>query len=465
MCRIDYNTPNITEGNFAQKLNAPVGKLLRPEDEKPMAEGIGELIRKLRTARGMSLRRLAKAAGIAPGTISYWEAGRVQPRIPELDAVLDALDCLESLRREAYAHINAPRALAKLRDTALLTKDLPGEDPVWLPASGDLLRSLRLRRGLTLERAATMLGVQPSTISRWEQSKTLSSESRLEAYCSLLCAYPEERDALTNIFLHPPSCNENGGLSPEALEQRLEQLRQDAMRGVSALMDLRFLTLERQLWPRADQHRAAWHLLVRTYVWHAQWLLWRERLAEAGRTAEYALNMIRGEQRPQRYWMRAVHVYATYLADGGKRERPAVAAGCVQNWLSAALWPDMEAWMYHNLATYQMRVGQPGDALASVEKATAAADRSGNPTAIRNSGCDSAVILLQVGRPEEARSLLSTEEQPNIYHRIHEAHTWATALLMLKDKSGAEEWVRRVVEIRQANHLSVGYVKALLNRL
>lgn len=430
-----------------------------------MAEGIGEFIQKLRAARGMSLRQLAKAAGIAPGTLSYWEAGQVQPRIPELDAVLDALDCSESMRREAYVRINAPRALAKLRDTARLADGLPEEDLAWFPASGDLLRSLRLRRELTLEQAAAMLGVHPSTISRWEHSKTLSSKNHLKAYCNLLCACPKEQKALANIFLNPSSYDSNRGVSLEVLEQQLEQLRQDAIRGVAELMDLRFLTLERQLWSRADQYRAAWHLLVRTYIWHAQWLLWQERLGEAGRMAEYALHMICREQQPQRYWMRAVHVYATYLADGGKRERPDVAAGCVQDWLSAALWPDMEAWMYHNLATYQMRVGQPRDALDSVEKATAAADRSENPTAIRNSGCDSAVILLQVGRPEKARALLSTEEQPNVYHRIYEAHTWATTLLMLGDKSGAAEWARKVEEIRQANHMSFGYVKALLNRL
>jgi transcriptional regulator with XRE-family HTH domain len=433
--------------------------------EKHMAERIGELIRNLRTARGMTLRGLAKAAGIAPGTISYWESGKTQPRVPELDVVLDALQCPESLRREAYTLINAPRAVAKLRHTASLASVLGEEELAWLPASGDLLRSLRMRQGLTLEQAAAKLGVQPSTISRWEHSKSLSSENRLIDYCHLLNACTEERNALTNLFLNFPLDGVKSRLSLEELEQRLEQLRQDALHGETAQMELRFLALERQLWPRADRHQAAWHLLARTYVWHAQWLLWQERLSEAGQVAEYALNMFRRERRPQRYWIRAIHVYATYLADGGKRVKPGVAAGYVQDWLPAACWPDMEAWMYHNLATYQMRVGQVADALASVEKAQAAAERSANPIAIRNSGCDSAAILLQVGRPEEAIAWLSTEEQPNIYHRVYEAHIWATALLMLGDKSGAEQWVKKIEESCHDHYPMFGYVKALLNLL
>src|SRR5215470_8164069 len=114
----------------------------------------------------MSLRGLAKSAGISPGTLSHWETGRVIPRIPELDAALTVLDASPRLRQEAYARINAPRALARLRNESVPATDTT-ENPT-LPAAGDLLRALRHRRGFSLEQAAALLKLQPSTLSRWE---------------------------------------------------------------------------------------------------------------------------------------------------------------------------------------------------------------------------------------------------------------------------------------------------------
>ncbi|HZP82446.1 MAG TPA: helix-turn-helix transcriptional regulator [Chthonomonadaceae bacterium] len=426
-----------------------------------MSEDIGAFIRALRVSKQMSLRSLAKSAGISPGTLSHWESGQVVPRIPELDAALTALGASPCLRQEAYARINAPRALARLRQEKAPATDT-AESLAALPTAGDLLRALRHRRGFSLEQAAALLKLQPSTISRWERSQTLSSADTLEAYCTLLGACPAERQALAGLFL--PHGGADAPSSLDALEQTLERLRREAMRGESALLDLRFLSLEAQLWHQAAQNRLAQPLLLKTYIWHAQWLLWQERIGEAGRLAQRALDLAPQEARPERGWFRAVHVYATYLVTGRKRPQPARGVQFVQDWLAEARWPDTEAWMRHNLATYLLRAGQIEAARRSAEQGHRAALRSENRTAIRNSSCDSAVILLQTGRPEAARALLPTGEQPNVYHRVYEVQTWTETLFALGDHSGAYAAFLRTREIVQTYGLASRYIAPFTDR-
>jgi DNA-binding transcriptional regulator YiaG len=91
-----------------------------------------------------------------------------------LDAVLDALQAGPGQRRDALALIQAPRAERRL---ALLAS--PNQEADACPVPGDLLRTLRLRRGLSLRAAAAELGVSPSTLSRWERSETVPSGTHL----------------------------------------------------------------------------------------------------------------------------------------------------------------------------------------------------------------------------------------------------------------------------------------------
>ncbi|MCC4248058.1 MULTISPECIES: helix-turn-helix domain-containing protein [Microbacterium] len=53
--------------------------------------GVGERIRELRTARGMSARTLAKTLGISPSAVSQIERGVLQPSVSRLIAITDAL--------------------------------------------------------------------------------------------------------------------------------------------------------------------------------------------------------------------------------------------------------------------------------------------------------------------------------------------------------------------------------------
>jgi transcriptional regulator with XRE-family HTH domain len=53
--------------------------------------GVGERIRSLRTARGISARTLAKTLGISPSAVSQIERGVLQPSVSRLIAITDAL--------------------------------------------------------------------------------------------------------------------------------------------------------------------------------------------------------------------------------------------------------------------------------------------------------------------------------------------------------------------------------------
>lgn len=426
-----------------------------------MNETLGTLIRETRQAQGLSLRCLANSAGISPAALSNWETGKAQPRIPELKAVLDALRCPEALRLEAFSRIDAPRALAELRKTLPLPPTDPEPEDIWFPSSGDFLRSLRLRRQLSLEQASALLGVQPSTLSRWETSKTRLPESALNAYCTQMAVNPEERQALTHLFLAEPYSN-GESVSLMSLEHQLEKLVGDVIGGSSRLTDLRFLFLEARMWRHAVQNATAWELLAKTYVWHAQWLLWQERLVEAGIMAKRAMRLEEQEAAPRRHWFRAGHIYATYLVDGEKRHNPERSIRFLQDCLPLARWPETQAWMYHNLATYLVRADQPVTALACVQQADVAARRSGNPAALRNANCDTAAILLRTGQCEAAYAALVESRQVvvrhNVYHQIYEAYIWTATLSRLGEASAAKRWQQQAQKIVQTYDLPSSHI-------
>ncbi len=65
----------------------------------------GSALRGLRTARSVSQREVAQAAGLTQAAVSLWERGDTSPRVDQLVAVLDALGSnLEEFGRELQAH-------------------------------------------------------------------------------------------------------------------------------------------------------------------------------------------------------------------------------------------------------------------------------------------------------------------------------------------------------------------------
>lgn len=399
--------------------------------ENALSRSLSEVLRCLRVSREVSMRSLARAAGVSVGTVSHWEAGQCEPRIPELRAVLDALAATDEQRQAVFDLMHTPRAEADRQQKASLAVG----SELLVPSTGQLIRALRLRSGASLNYVASHLGVQASTVTRWEQSKVHPGQDKAQALLALLQADPAERDAVLSGRLENAAHDEPA--AEDSLEWRLTQLKHEASAGRHALMDLDFLVLEAQLWKASLRRAATWSLLAEAYTWHAQWLLWRGRIAEAGRCAFDALELVKGRADPQPFWLRAVHVASNAIVDS--HETPKLKRGVrfVQSWLPASQWPETTAWMYQNIATYAMRAGDIEYARRLDEEADRLVEASQDASAIRNTHFDSAVIRLRSGRPEEAHRLLSAGPQPNVYHRIYEEQMWTETLLALGEKDEA----------------------------
>lgn len=75
---------------------------------------VGGQFKGLRQSRGLSLRQLARAAGVSAVTLSRWEAGRNLPGTQELDAVLRELEANGVQKRLILRQMQTPRAVLQL---------------------------------------------------------------------------------------------------------------------------------------------------------------------------------------------------------------------------------------------------------------------------------------------------------------------------------------------------------------
>src|SRR5262249_41997985 len=144
------------------------------------------------------------------------------------------------------------------------------------PGPGALLRALRRRRGLSLAQTARRLGLHPSSVSRWERSEMLPAAGHLEALLDCLDARAEEQIALRGAWAGTgPLAAWAPGEAPltlDTLQAEFERLRRHEMwEGAGALMDLRFVSLEAQLWAAAAR-AAVQRLLGQACAYHAFWL-------------------------------------------------------------------------------------------------------------------------------------------------------------------------------------------------
>ena len=156
-----------------------------------MTSSVGNLIKAWRKAKKLTGENLARQAGINRTTLSRWEAGRTQPRMTELEAVLFALEVSPMQRLEALAQMEAPRAIKLLREGT-------GEA---YAVRGDLLRTMRLRQGWTQQETATQMGIAQGTLARWERTEDWPSVERLHLLCNVLHAKDSEWVALSCGFV------------------------------------------------------------------------------------------------------------------------------------------------------------------------------------------------------------------------------------------------------------------------
>ena len=144
-------------------------------------------------------------ANVHRSTVSRWERGAHEPSRFELDALLAALHASPEEGAEALQAVQAPRAQERRRKETILP---PFAQDMGSPVGGDLLRAMRRRQGKTQEEVARAIGVQRTTLTRWERSETWPDASQLHALCFALNAHPMETAALTVGRFSPARCLE-----------------------------------------------------------------------------------------------------------------------------------------------------------------------------------------------------------------------------------------------------------------
>lgn len=403
-----------------------------------MAEQLGTLLWELRTGRGWSQGQLAQRAGISKAALSRWESGARQPRVPELQAVLEALETTPAQRALAFAFIKAPRALRYLQ--ASPESDSLGPPP----AAGDLLRAMRQRRGWTQAQVAQRLGVGQNTVARWEAGERLPANEEMQALCFALEAHEEEFVALTT-----------GGFTnrPQAIPDEKEEVEDYAhhlLYDTTSLADLRFLTLERALWQRAAQDAHVLPLLAKTYAFHAHKLGNLARWTEAQTLAERALALTPVQEPVPEFAFRATLKLAAASVYSSKQPAPERGIRLLKRWLPRSTQPDMTSWILSDMAKYLSLAGQTERGVTMSKQAIDVADAE---TTMRE--IDHGARLVEDLRPGEALAKLPRlgEYARGMY--VYEMFVRTEAYLQMGELDNAHDYLQRayeVIEARQSDH-------------
>jgi transcriptional regulator with XRE-family HTH domain len=101
---------------------------------------LGDHIRKRRLDLGMHQKDVAAIVNATTSTVTNWEKGRTNPRLSYLPKVFDFL---------GYNY--TPNSGSTL---------------------GDKIKEYRRRKGLSIRKLARILDIDPTTLARWERSKS-----------------------------------------------------------------------------------------------------------------------------------------------------------------------------------------------------------------------------------------------------------------------------------------------------
>lgn len=398
-----------------------------------MAEEIGARLWRLRTEHGLSLAALAQRAGVSKATLSQWETGKRQPRIPELEAVLDALNVSAARRAVLLAALAEPRALRRLRQVAADDLGTP-------PHIGDLLRALRLRRRWTQEQTGKTLGVDRTTVVHWERGSRRPSGHQIQALCFALHAREDELIALTTErFVQGPL---EEGRSWQERAERIAQTLLAVFYGQEPMcQDLSLWSLQREAWLLAAQNEGASPVLSLVLTYHAEYQCEQERWDDSRALSQRVLRLSRDRKIDPDMPVRAALVRAESAVYGGHAVVPERGRLVLQEHLHSAASPAVKAWLLSDLADYVSLEGQRSLALHLAEKAIEIAQTCENTAEVYLRRRDYARLLLRDGRSGEA---LTLAEEPVVYGRLQ----YARDLLLLTEAhlqeghlSEAQDWL------------------------
>ena len=439
---------------------------------------LGELLKELRASRRMSQQAAADAAGVARNTLNRWERGAFQPRLPELNAVLTALDASAGQRRRALERIGAPRAAAQLREQDVRAASKVGIEDGETPVAGTLLRAMRLRSGRTAEEVAGALGVSLQSVRTWERSDAWPTADRLHQLFRLFDAAPGEIAALRagNAWLATLTPLPEAD-SPNALDRMQTYLNdlffpQDGFDAEEdTIKDIAYLALLARLVPLAIRYPPAQTTLLNTYAGYATWLSGHRRFPEAGRYAERALELKQGKGKQNPEWLRAAIVRSHATVYGGRHTSKAAAVRVATSLLEGILpiaatsgEPVFEAWMLSEMAEFAYLNDQPELALSRAARAANVAARV-NETEYSLRRFDHARLLVRLNRAGEGLTVMPPEIAS--YHppqRSAERLLRTEALLQLGKLSEAHDWLGKAYEIVQEYKLNPHEANALAAR-
>ncbi|HLK33259.1 MAG TPA: helix-turn-helix transcriptional regulator [Terriglobales bacterium] len=409
-----------------------------------MAEQVGTLLWELRTAAGWSLGQLAQRAGVSKAALSQWESGLRQPRVPELEATLDALGATPAQRSLVYARIEAPRALR------FLNSPTAPEGPGPPPAAGDLLRAMRMRGSWTQEQIAHRVGVGQNTVARWERGERLPSSEQMQALCFALAAHEEEIVVLTMGRL-----TEAAETLPTDPQQMLDCLHPLLYGPLQELADLRFLTIERELWQRTLQDERTRPLLATAYAEHAHYLSLSARWEEVRTMAERALALTPQEGPTPDYTLRAALKLAEASVYGGHRPTPERGLRLLKTWLPRSSEANFTGWILSDMGEYMALAGQREIALDLSSRALAITVDEQEMRLL-----DHGRVLVATGQPGKALDQLPSLPESSRGMFVYEALIRCEAYLSLGALEEASAWLQRAYAVIEANGLKYNRAQA-----
>src|SRR5579884_3935231 len=418
---------------------------------------LGQFLRQWRTELGYSQEQLAQKAGIGLSTLRRWEQGRVQPRLVELDRLLDALSLPLAERLQALSLIDKPRASQRLDQ--LQRPELPLEDVFqeFEPLPGRLLQAMRRRSGLTGQQAALRLGVSPSLLSLWESSARVPAPHQFAALFALYQADPEEQAALSQERWRLNGQAAQPPVSLDACEAQMQTLLALIRTDLPFLGDLRFLQLEAMLWPLAQSQETARLLLAEVYGWHAEWLHHRGRYGESGPYAQRYLDLMPREDKPPPLWTQQIGLLARCASNRPGKASPVRGFALWREALPTAKEAGCETAAYREMADYAMACGRSSEAFSLIELAHQTASHIEDPWPKQAANKIHARLLVEADRQREAvpRLIVASEMEECPLQQVYTDCLWADVLLALASRAEAAERVRhayRLIETFALEH-------------
>jgi transcriptional regulator with XRE-family HTH domain len=408
-------------------------------------EQVGTLLWEIRTSGGWSLGKLARQAGVSKSALSRWETGERQPRITELEAVLDALNATTLQRTLVFSRVEAPRAIRHLTKKASENRLGPP------PTVGDMLRALRLRQGWTQAQLAHRLGVNDSSIARWERSERFPSTEQMQALCYALEAQEEEIVALTTgAFSEAPAIRSRNWEEVQAdLRARTSAITHLA----EGLEELHYLLLEREAWEWAAQKEEAQAELAHVCAYHATFFYNRQRWLEAASRAQRAMILLAHSSLSQDY-LRACLVQAAAAVYGGSQIVPQRGVQQLKPLTEGTLFPEYRAWVMADMAKYVALSGQTEAGLSLAARARQVAGQAENISEGYLRAVDHAQILIRAGRGKEALQVLPNPAGASRGLKATVQLLLAEAHLQIGNISEGQDWLQQAQTVIETHQLA-----------